>query len=356
MSSEMSIKKIHLLENVVECYKDPNKVAKFPKTNRRDILATINDMKKGLKDEGDQSNFIYREACKTLEIDNDKEFTDFEKKSAIYAIIIDNYTYKQACENFGIPERSLRRYINELFLPPLYAIDEFKLSESVTTKSIIHIRNVIKNASISNDIIENIIEKIMFKKKGIESYLTTNEESFSSSYRNQFAEHGEPCSRPTQKIIIKDAIHKKGEVLFKKGEETNNNYLKKKRSKLKESNPSQSTIKRILNNGAIMQNIIKKAKNNDVEKERLKEFYKEYKSDKDKWKTSKVDYLRLIFRLLGGKNGSQKNKTDLQTEIEPLILSAGEIANDDVNNDDIGDNDSDDVDIDDASDNDTNNK
>jgi hypothetical protein len=42
---------------------------------------------------------IYREACKILEIENDKEFTDFEKKSAIYAIIIDNCTYKQACDD-----------------------------------------------------------------------------------------------------------------------------------------------------------------------------------------------------------------------------------------------------------------
>jgi hypothetical protein len=51
----------------------------------------------------------------------------------------------------------------------------------------------------------------------------------------------------------------------------------------------------------IQENIIKKAKNNDVEKEKLKEFYNEYKLDKDK-----DDYLRLIFRLLGGKKRQSK--------------------------------------------------
>jgi hypothetical protein len=75
-----------ILTYSIQVYKCSTDIKDIPRFHKREVLAVVQDMEKNIIDT-DDTNFIHREACRVLNIDNNIPPSFFEKKSAILDVI-----------------------------------------------------------------------------------------------------------------------------------------------------------------------------------------------------------------------------------------------------------------------------
>jgi transposase-like protein len=162
--------------------------------NKERVMELKNSIPEGLLEDSDANGFKFgRLVRKLLKMPCYAKTSDAEKREALVEVLIHGHSYKDVIEKFGIKDRTLRRYLEQI-------------SHDLNKQNVSAVKTFARASDINRALVMHQVALFQFRNAGRTSYMDQTEIDCLFSYANQAAIHGSGFSRGQIAVSIQQPL------------------------------------------------------------------------------------------------------------------------------------------------------